>query len=402
MTELFPVFFGTAMLLILSGLEVLFFRLLNPGWWKKKWIRIGSFFLPALGIIFITIWVLGIFSFKKTIMMAGATLTALDLVLIFALLLSLPVSGMFNLLGFIIEKYNIRKSNKAVVSKVIPRRRFLKGVAAVVPALALSTGLSGVAHAYSDIKVYKKKIYFDDLPPQLDGFKILHISDIHIGYYVGIEDVERVLEEAASYTPDIVLATGDLSDRLDVYPDLLRLLDQFNALHGVFASIGNHEYYRGFKTVLKIFDKSPVPLLLNSGATVVHRNYRIHIGGANDPRTMRRVTPSFYHDTISQALSNRPDGAFSILMSHRPDALDDAAMADVDLMLSGHTHGAQIGWAGRSVFEPIAPTAYLWGAYAKSRIRLYTSAGMGHWFPFRFGCPSEAPILELCRQPEPH
>ncbi len=397
MTELYPVFFGTAVLLILSGLEVLFFKLLNPRWWKKKAIRKGSFFLPVSGVIFIAVWVLGIFSYKKTIILLGATLSALSLVLILALLLALPVSGGINLIHDLIEKRKGTKPAPGKSPQAIPRRRFLKGVAAIVPAYSLSVGLSGVFHSFSDIKVYRLIIPYPDLPPELEGFRILHISDIHIGYYVWLEDVERVLKKAVDYSPDLILATGDLCDRIDVYADLLKMLDEFRAPMGAYASIGNHEYFRGFGRILRIFDNSPLPLLLNEGLTIQHRNQKIFLGGADDPRMLSRASKYFFQETVELAMAMRPADSFSILMSHRPDAFDEAARANVDLTLSGHTHGAQIGVNGRSVFESVAPEAYLWGLYRKGRSQLYTSAGMGHWFPFRFGCPSEAPIIELTR-----
>jgi uncharacterized protein len=66
----------------------------------------------------------------------------------------------------------------------------------------------------------------------------------------------------------------------------------------------------------------------------------------------------------------------------------------------GHTHGGQIGLFGRSAFEALAPELHLWGTYARGESRLYTTSGFGHWFPFRLGCPTEAPILELVREPD--
>jgi uncharacterized protein len=84
-------------------------------------------------------------------------------------------------------------------------------------------------------------------------------------------------------------------------------------------------------------------------------------------------------------------------MSHRPDAFDHAAVRGIDLTLAGHTHGGQIGMFGRSVFESYWPERYLWGRYERNGSQLYTSAGVGHWFPFRLGCPPEAPVIELTR-----
>jgi predicted MPP superfamily phosphohydrolase len=88
---------------------------------------------------------------------------------------------------------------------------------------------------------------------------------------------------------------------------------------------------------------------------------------------------------------------FKILMSHRPDAFDYAASQGINLTLAGHTHGGQIGFMGRSLFDSYWADRYLWGEYRQGRSALYTSSGVGHWFPFRLGCPPEAPIIELRR-----
>lgn len=398
MTELYPVFFAAAALVVLSALEILFFRLLNRRWWRYRLIRRASFLLPVSGLIAVAAWTLGLFALNKTVMIVGSLLTALILILILALLLSLPISGLVNFVHDVLEKRGAGDTAAdADFSAVMPRRRFLRGVAALAPVVALSSGLSGVAHAFTDVTVYRRPIVCDGLPPELDGFRILHLSDIHIGYYVWLEHVERLLELAAVYTPDILLATGDLSDRLDVYGDLLRLFEQFHAPLGAFASVGNHEYYRGFTSVRKIFDRSRIPLLLNDGVITAKNGFPVYVGGADDPRYLSRMSGGFFRESIDRALASYSGKAFRILLCHRPVGFDDAAKRQVDLTLAGHTHGAQLGFAGRSLFEPMAPKSYLWGEYRRGRSLLYTTSGVGHWFPFRLGCPAEAPILELRR-----
>ncbi len=400
MTELYPVFFATAVIFILSGIVILFFRLLNRRWWQKRWIRRSSLLLPLTGMTAILVWTLGIFALKKTVMIIGSSLAALSLVLIMALLLSLPISGIINFIHDWIEKRDKKSGgeapDKTIPSKAaIPRRRFLKGAAAVVPAVALSTGISGVAHAFTDIKVYRKTVPFENLPPQLEGLRILHLSDIHIGYYVWLEHVATALEAARAYKPDLILATGDLSDRLDVYGELLDMMYRFDAPMGVYASLGNHEYYRGITQVRRIFGRSPVPLLVDDGLPIKCNGYPVYLAGADDPRYLSSRSSGFFQRTIDAALANAPSDAFTILMSHRPEGFDYAAETGVDLTLAGHHHGTQIGFDGRSVFEEVMPKKYLWGVYEKGPSRLYTSAGVGHWFPFRLGCPAEAPVLEL-------
>ncbi|MCK5125090.1 MAG: metallophosphoesterase [candidate division Zixibacteria bacterium] len=397
MSELFPVLFISVVLLLLSGLEIVFLRGLNRKWWNKRWIRLSSFLLPGFGIVWICIWITGIFMAVKPLMIFGATLAALTIILILTLIISLPVSGIINFTNDLIDRRKAKKPEKVSkpVNGIMPRRRFLKTAAAVVPIVSLGTGASGVAHAFTDIEVCKKSFYFKDLPDDLDGFKILHLSDIHIGYFIWMDKVEELLIEAQRYSPDIILATGDLCDRVDVYSDLLNLFKQFKTPYGVFASIGNHEYFRGIRPIMRSYEKTGVPLLKDSGVEIKVKNSSLYLAGADDPMFIRRGDPSFYTDTVNLAVNNASNDSFKILLSHRPNGFDHAAKIGIDLTLSGHTHGGQVGLFKRSAFDLMWPELYLWGRYQKGASQLYTSAGVGHWFPFRFNCPGEAPIIEL-------
>ena len=84
-----------------------------------------------------------------------------------------------------------------------------------------------------------------------------------------------------------------------------------------------------------------------------------------------------------------------MLLCHRPEGFVPASACGVHLTLAGHTHGGQIGFNGKSAFEPIWRDKYLWGRYSRGESHLYTTSGFGHWFPFRLMCPTEVPILEL-------
>ena len=103
--------------------------------------------------------------------------------------------------------------------------------------------------------------------------------------------------------------------------------------------------------------------------------------------------------SVEASLQSAPSDAFYVLMSHRSQAFDTAAPLGVHLTLSGHTHGLQMGLAGRSLFEHLWPDSYIWGHYGGGATHLYTSAGVGHWFPFRLGCPPEAPLFTLTSKP---
>jgi predicted MPP superfamily phosphohydrolase len=238
----------------------------------------------------------------------------------------------------------------------------------------------------------------EDLPKDFEGLKILQVSDPHLRHYVTLEDLEHVCQEASQYSPDLVLATGDIADDLKQLPDALKLMHDLKAPLGIYACLGNHEYYRGIEEVRRIYDNSPVPLLVDEAVRVPVKNSMLLVGGTDDPVSFGSKHQDFYKQCIDFILTRHHAGDLSVLMAHRPDALDMAAESGINLVLSGHTHGGQIGFFGKSVFEGVWPDRYLWGEYSKGKTKLFTTSGMGHWFPFRLGCPREALIFELHRR----
>jgi hypothetical protein len=226
---------------------------------------------------------------------------------------------------------------------------------------------------------------------------VFHLSDLHLRSYVTVDDLERVIEKASTFEPDITLVTGDIADDLRQLPEALRMIDSLKPRLGTFAIPGNHEYFRGIEEVKRIFSRSPVPLFMNRAARIRVNDVDLFLGGIDDPRHMGVDNSAFFREAIEQTMQDSRSTDFPLLMSHRPDAFDIAAERGIRLVLAGHTHGGQIGLFHRSLFEELLPNKYLWGLYRNGSAHLYTTSGMGHWFPFRLGCPQEAPILELTR-----
>jgi predicted MPP superfamily phosphohydrolase len=168
---------------------------------------------------------------------------------------------------------------------------------------------------------------------------------------------------------------------------------------GIFAAIGNHEHFRGLRETQRAYEKSAVPLLLEAGTTLKVGDASLFLGGADDPRVLSRQRPGFFDRTVKTVLDGAPSDAFRVPMSHRPEGFDAAAKEGVHLTLAGHTHGAQLGFGERSVFERLLPDSDLSGHYARDGAQLYTCSGAGPWFPFRIGCPREVPVLVLRRGP---
>lgn len=383
--------FSTILIFVFGLFQILFFRFFNKDWWEKRWIRRASLYLPVFGIISVLFWGIGEYNTQNWLIFPGAIVAILTFIIEFCLILSLPISGMIKLLSWLFNK--IKQPDKSQLQK--SRRTFLKSASAAVPLFTLSLGAGGVVRAMSPTRIYRRPVKFNNLPPQLEGLKIFHLSDIHLHHYVTLSDLEDMLLEAEQFKPDLTLVTGDIADNLLLLPDALKMIEQLNSPLGSYAILGNHEYFRGAEKVKQIFGKSNTPLFIDQGTTIQVNDFPLFIGGIDDPRAMGAKEHSFFRERIDKTLLAQPSEAFSILMSHRPDALDYAAEVGLNLVLAGHTHGGQIGFNGRSLFESNWPDRYLWGEYRLKNSLLYTSSGAGHWFPFRLGCPAEAPVITL-------
>jgi predicted MPP superfamily phosphohydrolase len=376
---------------ILGIADIFLLWALHSSWWRIKTVRLLAALLPLLAIASVTLWGIGYEKGWHQVARVVSVTSPGLLVMELALLVSLPFSGIVHLaansVGFIKRRSDPSYSGE--------RRRFIKQAAAIFPALAVPSGLAGVAESYAAISIPVKEIPVSGLPASLLGFKIAHLSDLHLGYYVHLDHLAGAIEKIKPYQPDLVVFTGDISDDLNLLPQVIEIVNSLTPRYGIYAGVGNHEYYRGITEVKRIFSKAPFPMLINQHINIDIGGVRLFLGGADDPRTLRRDYSAFLQNTIETTMRNAPQSAFRLLMCHRPEGFNYSAVKGIDLVLAGHTHGSQIGLGGRSLLEPVFPEKYLWGIYRRGKTTLYTSGGMGHWLPFRLGVPAEAPILVL-------
>ncbi|HUV29761.1 MAG TPA: metallophosphoesterase [Acidobacteriota bacterium] len=396
-TIFFFVFFVSLFILVLGLIEVLLLRVLNKVWWKKKVVRRLALSLPLVGVAGFVVFAAGEFYRIPWLAVPASVVAAMAFILEVCLMLSLPVSGAIHLVDHWVHRLTRHWAPGRGEPPDRRRRLFLKGVAMAVPLGTIGMGVFGVGRSFVSANVYLRRIAMDNLPDDLVGLRILHLSDLHLAHYVTLDDLVTVLQKAQEFQPDVVLVTGDVADDLAQLPGALGLIAESGTPMGCYASLGNHEHFRGLTQVRRTFDGSPVPLLVNEAVRLPVGEASVIIAGIDDPRLMEGGDAGFYTRCLDLALSETRDGDVTVLMSHRPAVFDYAAARGVHLTLAGHTHGAQIGLFGRSLLESYFPRQYLWGHYRTAASHLYTSSGVGHWFPFRLGCPPEAPVLELVR-----
>jgi predicted MPP superfamily phosphohydrolase len=284
---------------------------------------------------------------------------------------------------------------------------------------AASTGLVGYAWANSKRVVTNDvAITIPDLPPGLDGLRILHVTDTH--FPANGESLERFLATAKELNYDLVLATGDYAESADGWPVVVEAFRRLDADLGIFASLGGHERYAGVPSwhgdngVRNLLDVgqllrrreliSPEPLidaLEEIGVTVLQNdNLSLEIGGEL-VRIVGIDDAWMGLARLDHALPPADAVGFRLLLSHTPDGLLHARSGEVDLALCGHTHGGQIRFPllgapvrhARSVKRHAAA-----GLLRVSGVPTYVSRGFGTTLlPFRLGALPELSVLELRR-----
>ena len=280
------------------------------------------------------------------------------------------------------------------------RRAFLFKGASAVPVVAVAAGPTGTAAALLAPVLREVEIPVQGLHPDLVGLTIFQLSDVHLGTFIDVDQVERAVATVADRKPDLVVLTGDIADDYDKLPAALDAIAKLQPALGTFAIYGNHEVYRGRAEAKRIYDDKGVPLLRDSGTVLSRGAGQFYLGGTDDPASLGGDHRTFLANAVEKTMAACPDDiTCRVLLSHRPEGFEAGQRHGASLTLSGHTHGGQVALLGRSIFEPLAPRAYLMGHYRGegeySSSHLFTSAGLGHWFPFRVGCPCEVTLLTL-------
>jgi len=264
---------------------------------------------------------------------------------------------------------------------------------AVLVAVAAVT-LFGVLNARRTARVVVRDIALRDLPPALEGFSIVQLSDIHVGPTIKQGYIDAIVRRANGLSPDLIVITGDLVDGsvADLADDIAPLA-QLSARHGTYVVTGNHEYYSGADSWIAEFERLGMAVLLNRHVQLEHDGARLVLAGIAD-YSAELFRPSHRSDPIA-AFAGAPDGVPRLLLAHQPRSAKAAVEAGCDLQLSGHTHGGQF-WPWMHFVRWQQP--WVAGLQRVSAMQIYISRGTGYWGPpLRFGAPSEITRIRLVR-----
>jgi hypothetical protein len=237
-----------------------------------------------------------------------------------------------------------------------------------------------------------------DLPPQLSGFTIALISDIHSSVFMGRSEMDRYVDVVNSLGADMIAVPGDFVNSLneEVYP-FAESFSGLRAPYGIYGVMGNHDFFAlDPELVAREVDGCGVRLLRNEKVIIEKNGGQMCLLGIDDTGRPQRAS-----ERIETALGHTPPGIPKILLCHRPYFLQQAAEKSIHLVLSGHTHGGQLvfGQLGDTVLAPASlASRYIWGKYRINGTHMYVSRGIGTvGIPIRVNCPPEVTKITLTR-----
>jgi predicted MPP superfamily phosphohydrolase len=269
----------------------------------------------------------------------------------------------------------------------------LRALTCLAGALLLSA--VGVRSAMTPPEIRRVAIEIEGWPAALDGFRIVQISDVHIGPLLGPGFAAEVTRRVLALEPDLVAVTGDLvdgnADRIggDIAP-----FGDLRAPHGVYFVTGNHDHLSRVDPWLALISKLGMRVLRNECVTIGSPEACFDLLGVDDYRS---DWIGGGRADLDRACAGRVAARPAVLLAHDPTSFKLASGRDIALQISGHTHDGQI-WPFRALVRLVVP--WVTGLHRVGRAQLYVSRGTGFWGPpLRLGAPAEITELTLSGAP---
>lgn len=299
----------------------------------------------------------------------------------------------------VVVRWIYRKFNPPKPFDPARRRVLIHGM--IYPLLSLAVSLYGNRiEKNRDVENFYD-VPIKNLPPDLEGFRLAQISDIHLGAYFSLERLENLLQRIADAKPELLAITGDIFDNNAMNPAAIKIVDAFTDKFkfGVWYIHGNHEHFRGIRAIEAELAQTKIHWLVNRAE---HVTSKLYILGVDYPSrapvtsTADKEREQLFAEArkkfVDEAANGVPDDAIKILLAHHPEFIDDGAERNFALTLTGHTHGSQIGIFGVPLFPVFK--------YTRGVVKIgdsfgYVHVGNGSWFPFRLGCPPEIAYFTL-------
>jgi predicted MPP superfamily phosphohydrolase len=295
------------------------------------------------------------------------------------------------------------------------RRDFFRYAAYLAASVPFFAATYGFATGRLKYKVQKVDVPIANLPKELDGLKIVQLSDIHIGDFMPQDEVRRAVEMANELKADLAVVTGDfISDENDPLEACISELSKLHAPLGTWGCNGNHEIYAGAEDASQqLFSQHGMRLLRQENAQLEFHGGKFNLIGVDYQRDHMTPGP---HGTMLQSIEPLVSRDMpNILLSHNPNSFKRAAELGIELSLAGHTHGGQVKFeiVDHSVSPARLITEFVAGLYhlpsghgagtlpgnnghGNNKAFLYVNRGLGTFgMPVRIGVPPEITLLTL-------
>jgi predicted MPP superfamily phosphohydrolase len=274
------------------------------------------------------------------------------------------------------------------------RRKLLAAASNVVMAAPVALLGYGVFIGRKDFRLHEVELALPGLPPDLDGLRLVQLSDIHLSPFLSRAELARCVDMANETRAHLAFVTGDLiTGSKDPVDECLDELKRLRTDAGVYGCMGNHErYIKGEAYVEEHGARRGMKFLRQRNESLLFGEAKLNIAGV-DHQTKAR---GYLH----QAPPLMRDGEFNLLMSHNPDVFPIAATQGWDLTLAGHMHGGQINLeiAQQNLNLARLSTPYVYGTYREGKSAIYVTRGIGTVaMPVRLGAPPEVALIRLRR-----
>jgi predicted MPP superfamily phosphohydrolase len=223
-------------------------------------------------------------------------------------------------------------------------------------------------------------------------YKIIQLSDFHLGTMLNQSDLRQIIEQVNILEPDLVAITGDLvSSNLEIFAQIfIDELSKISAVDGVVSVMGNHDHWTDVTIVREIYRECQILELRNQTHSIQRNDSELILAGIDDYYAKK--------DDLEKVVSELPDDKPVVLLAHEPDFAEFSSQSKkFVLQLSGHSHGGQICFPGiGSLYLPRYARKYPSGLYSINGMTLYTNRGLGtSWLKIRFNCSPEIAVFRL-------
>lgn len=419
---MWKVFIIVSIVLIITDAYTFKALWLWAGDWENRWLRMVVLLVHSLTPFIVIFWFfrlgkLGMMDtrdpalFKHFFMFGGVVfLIYLPKIVFLSVYL---LQDVVNILLWMLERFAGAISSRQDIPGEfsITRISFLQRIGVILAAIPFFSILYGISRGRFDFKVELQELRFTKLPKAFSGLRIVHISDIHMGSFLGNEEqVKRGIELINRQEADYIVFTGDLvnnfAEELDGW---LPILQRLKAKNGKFSILGNHDYgdyvnwpsqsekMANLERIKSFHALAGFRLLLNETVPIESNGEKIYITGVEN----WGLPPFPQYGNLNMALNGQGQSeSFKILLTHDPSHWDAEVLpkTDIDLTLSGHTHGMQFGI--RIAGWQWSPVKYKYprysGLYTFGERSLLVNRGFGYiGFPGRIGMPPDITVITL-------